>query len=115
MRSEISLETLMRVSPSCSGGGLVYDVARLGDGANQLRVAGISFQLMSQPTDPCPEDLNIVTVFRSPHPGEELLIEHEATNIVGQLAEQKPLSSGQVFFFAPNNNAVPPEIDYYIP
>jgi len=33
MRSEISLETLMRVSPSCSGRGLVHDVACLREAA----------------------------------------------------------------------------------
>ena len=63
----------MRNFFSCSGGGLVYDVACLGDGANQLGIIGIPFQLISQPTDSCSEQLNIVAVFGSPHPAEELI------------------------------------------
>ena len=70
---------------------------------------------MSQPTDKYSKDVNIVAIFGSPDPGEELLIKHETPGILGKLAKQKPLSSGQEFFLSSNDNAVPLEIDGYLP
>ena len=82
---------------------------------NQLGIAGVAFQLMSKPTDPCSEDLNIIAVFWSPYPGEQFLIEHKTASIVNKLAKQEPLGSGQVFWLTADKQVVVPKINSYIP
>ncbi len=94
-----------------SGCWLVYHVARLRYGADDCWLVRFLFYLMSEAADPGPQYLYVITIFWPPDPCQQFAIQHKLARISGKLAQQKPLDSGQLYFFFVHDNEMLLEIN----
>ena len=95
-------------------GGHIDDIAGLGDGTDQLGAGGVGLQLVPQPADPGPEELDIVTLLRPPYLGEQLLVGHQAAAVSGEFTQQQPLNPRKVYLLPVTGNGVPVKINDHI-
>lgn len=90
---------------------MVDNVARLGNGADELGAFRVFLQLPAQAANPGAQKLHVALVLRAPYTAQQLFIGHEPPSALHELSEQQLLDAREVLFLASYRYNVLLEID----